>query len=109
MKNANTITVNNEMIGKYINRYGYSDINPVGLIVGIKGKTKLIVKKVIASENKTKMQFEVGGFCAVCINQNEQEYDFTISEETMEIRISKALMRTFCIQEKPMKFYDFNF
>lgn len=108
-KTMNTIQVSTEMIGKYINRYGYSDVNPVGKIIGIKGKTKLIVKKVIASENKTKMQYEVGGFSAICVNQWEQEYDFTFSEEIMEIRISKALMRTVRIENSPRKYYDYNF
>ena len=57
-----TFTANEDMIGKYINEYLYSDINPIGKIVGIKSKTILYVQPIEATENKTKMDFVPGGF-----------------------------------------------
>lgn len=98
-----------ELIGKYINRYGYSDINPIGKIVGIKSKTIVLVQRIEASENKTKMNFEVGGFSAICTNNWNQEYDFTELNEVIEVRISNAFLRNARIEETPVKHYDYNF
>jgi len=42
--------VSESLIGKYINQYLWSDVNPVGKIVGVKGKTKVIIQPVVASE-----------------------------------------------------------
>ena len=96
------------MIGKYINRYLYSDVQPVGKIVGIKSKTILLIQPVYASKNKTKMEFEVGGFSAVCTNQSEQQYDFIEKGEVFELRMSvnSGGLR---IDEKPRYYYDYNF
>jgi hypothetical protein len=98
-----------ELIGKYINRYGYSDINPIGKIVGIKSKTIVLVQRIEASENKTKMNFEVGGFSAICTNNWNQEYDFTELSEVIEVRISKSFLKGARIDETPVKHYDYNF
>lgn len=43
-----------EHIRKYLNRYGYSDINPIGKIIGVKGKATFIVKRVVAGKIKLK-------------------------------------------------------
>jgi hypothetical protein len=100
---------NAELIGKFLNHYGYSDVNPIGKIIAVKGKTTIIVQQVVASNNKTKMQYIVGGFSAVCTNQSEQEYDFFETEKTMEFRLSKSFLKQYGIDNKPKKFYDFNF
>jgi hypothetical protein len=103
------LTLTTELIGKYINRYGYTDINPIGKIVGIKSKTILLVQRIEASENKNKMNFEVGGFSAICTNNWNQEYDFTELSEVIEVRISKSFLRGARIDETPVKHYDYNF
>ena len=36
----NKLEANNELIGKYVNQVLWSDVDPVGKIVGIKGKTR---------------------------------------------------------------------
>lgn len=105
----NILKVSPELVGKYLNRYGYTDINPVGKIIGTRGKSILILKEVVAGDNKTKLDFHVGGFAAHCSNQNEQSYDFTETNKTLEFRLSKQLARQYKIDDTPKKFYDFNF
>lgn len=100
---------NSQLIGKYLNRYGYTDINPVGKIIAVSGKQTVTVQRVEASENKTKMEFVPGGFSAVCMNQYAQEYDFTETEETFKVRLSKTYLKTVSVQLTPCKFYDYNF
>ena len=102
--------VSEELIGKYINYYGYSDIEPVGKIVGIKSKTIVYVARVFPSENKTLMKWVAGGFAGHCINQHAQAYDYTIEHDNIiEVRISAQYLKTHRIQDNPRKFYDYNF
>ena len=111
MKNQNQNQDKANLIGKYVNRVLYSDVDPVGKIVEIKGKYKAILRVVIASENKIKMDFVVGGFSAHCLNNNHQEYDFFETDELIEISLSDTNMKNsfFRIGEKPRKYYDYNF
>jgi len=105
------LQVNEQLIGKYINRVLWSDVDPVGKIVGIKTKTKVIVQRVEASENKTKMEFVVGGFAAHCTNQSAQSYDFTLTDETFEASLSNNSLKNnfWSIDDRPRKWYDYNF
>lgn len=97
-----------EIIGKYINRHGYSDIDPVGKIVGIKSKTIVLVQPVEAGDNKTKMEWVVGGFAGHCVNQYAQSYDFTEVGEVFELRMSVG-NKSLIISDNPIKYYDYNF
>ena len=110
MKNEKMI-VNEELIGKYINQVLWSDVNPVGKIVGIKGKTKVLIQPVRASKNKAKMEFVPGGFSAVCLNQDEQHYDYMELGEVFETTLSRARMKRafWSIGDAPYKRYDYNF
>lgn len=103
--------VTSELIGKYINQCLYSDVNPVGKIVGIKGKTKVMIQPVEAGENKTKMEWVSGGFAGHCVNQYEQSYDFTEVGEVFEVSLSNSSLkrRMWRIHNNPCKYYDFNF
>ena len=103
--------VTSELIGKYINRVLFSDVDPVGKIIGIKGKTKVIVQPIYTSENKTKMKWVEGGFAGHCVNQWNQEYDFFEEGEPFEVTLSNTgLKRRFwSIGDTPRKFYDYNF
>lgn len=111
MKKQNRFVVTEELIGKYINEVLYSDIDPVGKIVGIKGKTKVIIRPIEASKNKTEMEFVVGGFSAHCINDCNQEYDFHEADYTIEVRLTYSQMKEnhWKIHDMPRKKYDFNF
>jgi len=109
IKKPDTFQTTPDMVGKYLNRYGWSDIYPIGKIIAVKSKTKVLVKRVVASENKTKMEFHVGGFSAHCSNQYAQTYDFTETDEIMEIRLSKSYLRGVKLDESPRNYYDYNF
>lgn len=103
-----SFTATEDMIGKYLNRVLYTDIQPIGKIVGIKSKTTLLVQPITVSENKTKMEFIPGGFAGVCINQDKQEYDYTEEGEVFPYRMS-VNDRYVRISEKPHYYYDYNF
>jgi len=103
--------VSEDLIGKYINQYLWSDVNPVGKIVGVKGKTKVLVQPVVAGPNKVKMEFIPGGFSAHCTNMYEQRYDFFEEGEVFETVLSNFRMKKayWSIEEAPNRYYDYNF
>jgi len=103
------LQVSAELIGKFVNRYLYTDIQQVGKIVGIKGKTTIIIELYEASENKTKMEFIPGGFAGHCINNWNQDYDFTPTGEIIEKRIGKRFYKSYGIDQELHKHYDYNF
>lgn len=112
MKNSNTkFQVTEELIGKYINQHLLSDVNPVGKIVAIKGKTKVLIQPVRAGWNKTKMNVDVGGFGGYTTNNYAQKYDFFEEGEVYEERLSNTRMnnKRWRIGDEPRKFYDYNF
>jgi len=97
------------LVGKYVNEYFYTDIEPVGKIIGMKGKTTILIKKLVAGDNKTKMEFITGGFAGVCVNQWQQEYDFFETEEIITMKVSKQFYKRYRVNDKPRKYYDYNF
>ncbi len=106
-----TIKNREELIGKYLNRVLYSDVDPIGKIVGLKGKFIAIVQRVEAGDNLTKMEFIAGGFSAHCPNNYSQKYNFVETDEIFEVSLSNSNMknRFISIDEKPRKHYDYNF
>jgi hypothetical protein len=108
---ANTISTNPEMVGKYINTYLWSDVNPLGKIMGIKGKTQLILARVHATRDESvKMEFIPGGFSAHCTNNHSQKWIYSVDEaDTFTVRISKSFLQRNRIEDSPYHFYDFNF
>ena len=94
-------------IGKYINRYVGTDIRPVGVIVGVRGKKTLIVERVRAVKNKTPMNihFGAGGFSVGCGNWVFE----TDKNDVFEMRLSKEMLKTHKIEDDPKYFYDYNF
>lgn len=103
--------VTSDLIGKYINRVLFSDVDPIGKIIGIKGKTKVIVQPIEAGENKTKMEWVSGGFAGHCTNQWNQQYDFVEEGIPFEVSLSNTSLKTrfWKINDTPRKFYDYNF
>jgi hypothetical protein len=108
---AQKLQINEDLIGKYINRCLYTDSMPVGKIVGIKGKTKVLIQPVIASANKTKMEIIPGGFTGHCVNNRDQRYDFIETGEVYEERLSNTKLKDYSwrVQDAPSKFHDYNF
>ena len=98
-----------ELIGKYVNESGYSDIYPIGKIIATKGKTTLIIKRVIATEQTQEMKFISGGFAGICTNQDNQKWNFEEIDEKIEMRVSKQFNRRYFLADEPKKFYDYNF
>jgi len=100
-----------DLIGKYINQHLYSDTNPVGKIIAVRGKTFVTIQPIVAGPNKVKMEFSTGGFAAHCTNQDEQQYDFFEEGEPYEIRLSATQMKRLhmAISDRPIKRYDYNF
>jgi hypothetical protein len=112
MKNSNTkFQVTEELIGKYINTHLLTDVYPVGKIVGIKGKTNVLIQPVRAGENKTEMNMVVGGYSGHTTNNYAQRYDFFEDGEVYEERLSNTRMKNkrWRIGDKPINFYDYNF
>ena len=103
--------MNKELIGKYVNQSLYTDINPVGKIIGTRGKTILIVKRVIEKKQTEQMEFIKGGFAGHCINQHEQKWEFEEIDSVIEVKISKQWGRRgqMYISDKPVMYYDYNF
>ena len=71
----------------------------------------MTIQPVEAGENKTKMEFVVGGFSAICLNDSQQQYDFVEVGEPFEVRLSKSQLanKYWAIEDAPYKHYDFNF
>ncbi len=100
-----------DLIGKYVNQSLYTDINPVGKIIGTRGKTILIVKRVMEVKQTKEMEFISGGFAGVCTNQHEQEWTFEEVEDVFEVKMNKQWGRRgqMYIADKPRMYYDYNF
>jgi len=111
MRDMKKFEVTPALIGKYVNQVLYTDVNPVGKIIGIKGKTKVIIQPVEAGPNKAKMEYIPGGFVGHCYNQNEQQYDYAEVGEPFEAAISNSSLkgRGWRIGDSPRKYYDYNF
>ena len=103
-----SFSTSEDMIGKYINNHGYSDINPIGKIVGIKSKTIVYVQPVDAGKNLTQMEFVSGGFVGHCVNQADQSYEFTEVGDVFQMRLG-AGDKSSRISNRPIKYYDYNF
>jgi hypothetical protein len=109
------LTATSDLIGKYINRVLWSDVDPVAKIIGIQGKNTLVCCKVTASENLTphgEMGFEAGGFVGHYHEQSKQQYHFTTHEyDVFNIRYSESMRKKkfLHINDYPRKFYDYNF
>lgn len=72
---------------KYANHLGYSDINPFEVVRVVSGKT-LEIREMNAVRNElVKLDFQVGGFSAICTNQSDQEWFITPEEKGRVFRI----------------------
>ena len=111
--------MNNEILkpttDRFANRCGYSDVYPYEIVRIVSDKT-IEVRAMDVSENKTKMDFDIGGFSAHCSNQSEQSYDYSSNEEAhvFRIRLGKQGWKCkngnrFSIDAEPFKYHDYNF
>lgn len=100
---------NKELIGKYVSRILYSDIQIVGKIIEVRGKSIIKVQRMLATKQTEKLDFNVGGFSAHCSNQRNQKWEFEELELTEDFRLGKNFDRWYAITETPRNFYDYNF
>jgi hypothetical protein len=102
---------NKDLIGKYINTYLWTDVNPLGKIVGIKGKTGVVLARVHCERDESvQMNFIPGGFSAHCTNNYSQKWIYTVDEnDTFTVRLGKGFLKRNRIQDAPYHFYDYNF
>jgi hypothetical protein len=101
----------------YANHYGYSDVNPFEVVRIVSDKTIEVREMNAERDESVKMNFEVGGFSAICTNQNEQKWFITSDESAPMIRLRLNKKgewkdkhgRKFALSDQPIKFYDYNF
>lgn len=96
-----------ENIGKYVSKAGYSDVDIIGKIVGVKGKRTYIVQEMKAGRQLTKLDFSIGGFSAHCSNQHAQKWEFETSDRVIEVKSLKN--SRLVIRDEPYHYYDYNF
>lgn len=97
------------LVGKYISRRGYSDLYIVGKVIGVYGKTGIIIQEMRAIRNTVKREYAVGGFSAVCLNNADQNWEFETLESTYKDRVSKSFFKCFIVSDSPRHHYDYNF
>jgi hypothetical protein len=105
-----------EEIMKYANHIGYTDINPFEVVRAVSDKTLEIREMNAKRDQSVKLEFVVGGFSAICLNDSDQEW-FITSDDTapiIRIRLGKngwkdKYGRKYRLADKPVKFYDHNF
>jgi hypothetical protein len=102
---------------KYAMHMAYSDINPYEVIRVVSDKC-IEVREMKAKLNpKYKPEFVPGGFSAICLNGFDQEWIIEPDESRpiIRIRANKKLGwackdgRRFSLNDKPVKYYDYNF
>ena len=101
----------------YFNHCGFSDVEPYEVIKEVSSKTVIIRKMKCELLNKDKLNWETGGFSAICTNQSDQDWKISSdpSSTPFRIRLHKdgtwkdPYGDTYIKSTKPVKFYDFNF
>lgn len=110
---AHNLAPIDNLVGFYLNRYSYSDINPIGRVVRVVGKNTVEVAIVRPTTewpiNKADLKFEVGGFSAVCLNGHSQKWQYEETGDTIKFRVSRQQARTVGVSDQPCKYYDYNF
>jgi hypothetical protein len=101
---------------KFCNRIGYSDVTPFEIVRVISDKT--IEIREMDAERDFQPEFIPGGFAGHCTNnsENEQKWIIKSNPENPIIRCRlqkngqwKSAYGRHTIDDKPRKFYDYNF
>lgn len=101
----------------FANHIGYSDVNPHEIVRWVSDKTIEIREMKAERDPSYKPEMVVGGFSAMCVNQNDQKWIITSSlkAHVFRIRLRKnghwydAHGGRYVLAVKPVKYYDFNF
>ena len=100
----------------FANHIGYSDITPYEVVRVVSDKTLEIREMDAQRDESVKLDWVVGGFSGICLNQRDQNWVITSNEQNRvtRIRLGKkgwkdAHGRRFELSAEPVKFYDYNF
>jgi len=100
----------------YANHIGYSDITPYEVVRVVSDKTLEVREMDAQRDESVKLDWVVGGFSGICMNQRDQNWFITSNEQNRvtRIRLGKngwkdAHGRRFELSAEPVKFYDYNF
>lgn len=101
----------------YANHIGYSDVDPYEIVRVISDKCVEVREMNAERDHSVKLEWAMGGFAGVCVNQNAQKWVITSNPEAPveRIRLHKdgrwygRGKRRFRLADAPRKFYDFNF
>lgn len=101
---------------RFANELGYSDVTPFEITRYISDKTLEIREMDAELLNADELKFHVGGFAGHCSNQRVQKYSYATNENGRTYRIRKNKKGEwvykslrFSLNNKPQKFYDYNF
>jgi len=98
-------------IRKFCNRYLYSDIQPYEVTKIINDKI-IEIRPMIANQTKPAKQLGIGGFTANFDNSTQRyAYESNPEAPTMRVHLSKKGwgQGQFRMEDKPVKFFDYNF
>jgi hypothetical protein len=104
-------------MNKFANQYGYSDVYPFEVVKVISDKAVEVREMEAERDESVKLEWVVGGFAGHCTNQRDQKWFITSNEgnPVVRIRLSKSGVwkdkhgRKFDLNDKPVRFYDYNF
>lgn len=100
----------------YANHIAYSDINPCEIVRVISNKTIDVRWMDAERDESVQLEWLPGGFAGHCINQRDQKWIITSNADNPVVRIRLCKNgwrdkhgRRYALNDKPIKFYDFNF
>ena len=101
----------------FANMYGWSDVEPFEVVRVISDKTIEVRPMDAERDESVKLQWAVGGFSAVCLNDHDQKWDIKSNPANPVVRIRLSAKkgwqdkhgRRFGLSKKPVKYYDHNF
>ena len=101
---------------KYANHIGYTDVTPYEVIRAVSDKTLEVREMKAVRDESIKLEWVAGGFAGHCVNQRDQEWTINSdpSRPIIRIRLGKRGWQDkngarFKLNDKPLKFYDYNF
>lgn len=100
---------------KFVNHYGYSDVEPFEIIRIISDQTIEIRPMKCEKDPTWNPEIIPGGFAGHCVNQSEQRWIITSCPDAETFRIRKKKNGKWGkdgrwkLSDHPRKFYDYNF
>ena len=100
----------------FANKHGYTDVTPYEVVRVISDKTIEIREMKAERDESVKLDWAVGGFAGHCVNQHDQKWSISSDESAPVIRARKRVDGYYhspygrhMLNDKPIRFYDYNF